>query len=358
MALHLHPFGRPVIRPCCVLMLAFGLRDARAQRADAAPASSQPVVVATDMYQPPRIKDRSTPAYPLDEARSGVEGWVILSAMVDQHGKPYEAAVIDSTGQKVLENQALRSLNSWTLIPAQLNGHPVDSVFQVKFHFAVSGRPLGARAEFVSQRRKLLEAIHSNDKAAADAALAALNVQNLYEDAFKGLAQYSYAVQYGDVNQQIAGLQRAIANESDARYLPRDTFAAALENLLRLQIQTNRYAEALETWDTLQKASHDAPLLARIRPLIDQVHALRSDGRPYSVAGDLKDEGWFIKLFRDNFRIKVFSGQVRTLRLRCERTYRMFDFDPQLEYHIASKSGQCELEVDGAPGSRFYLVQS
>jgi hypothetical protein len=86
--------------------------------------------------------------------------------------------------------------------------------------------------------------------------------------------------------------------------------------------------------------------------------ALRSDDRPYSIAGDLKDDGWFIELFKDNFRIEVISGHASSLRLRCERNYRMFDFDPQVEYHIAKRSGQCALEIDGSPGSRFKLIQS
>lgn len=358
MMARLHPIARSAVRIVCGLLVGLALRGANALDLDSAAPASAPIVVGSDVYEPPRAKQLIAPAYPSEESASGIEGWVILSAMVDQSGKPYEAAVVDSTGQKVFEKLALKTLEGWTLIPAQLNGHPIDSVYRVKFHFAVPGRPLGARDEFVVRYRKLIDAVRKNDKAAADAALAKLDVQNLYEDAFKGVAEYSYAVQYGDTDQQIAGLRRAIANESDARYLPKGTFVVALESLLRLQISVNRFGEALDTWRKLQKVSGDKQALAKFKPVIDQVEALRAESRPYSVAGDLKDEGWFIELFKDNFRIEVIKGHVDTLKLRCERNYRTFDYDSQLEYHIAKKSGQCELEIDGSPGSQFKLVQS
>jgi len=84
----------------------------------------------------------------------------------------------------------------------------------------------GANPDFVTSYRELAKAIQNKDKAAADAALAKLHVQNLYEDAYYGLAEFTYARQWGDEAQRYAGLLRAVAEESTPRYLPRDSFFA------------------------------------------------------------------------------------------------------------------------------------
>jgi len=39
----------------------------------------------------------------------GREGWVVLNMMIDPQGKPYEAMVVDSSGNPAFEKAALRS---------------------------------------------------------------------------------------------------------------------------------------------------------------------------------------------------------------------------------------------------------
>jgi hypothetical protein len=41
---------------------------------------------------------------------------------------------------------------------------------------------------------------------------------------------------------------------------------------------------------------------------------------------------------------------------RCN-TYAYFAFDPRLEYEVANKDGRCTIELDGAPGTQFKLIQ-
>ena len=264
---------------------------------------------------------------------------------------------LDSTGQRIFETLALETLESWTLVPAQFNGHPIDSAIRFKFKFQVPGHPRGAREQFRTRYIALTTAIDRNDKAAADAALAKLDVQNLYEDAFTGLTDYSYALRYGSIDQQLVGLKRAIANESAAHYLPQAALEAALANLLRLQISTNRFGEAMDTWTKLQKVGTNKPAIEQFRPFIEQVKAVRSDDTPYGFTGEFEDDRWFIDLFTSNFRIDVVAGQISTLKLRWEQTYRPFGFNPDLDYHVACKFGPCELEIEGSPGTRFKSVQ-
>jgi hypothetical protein len=45
------------------------------------------------------------------------------------------------------------------------------------------------------------------------------------------------------------------------------------------------------------------------------------------------------------------------VKLRCQKHYVSFDFDPNLQYDVASKDGECEMEMIGTPGTRLKLMQ-
>jgi hypothetical protein len=62
-------------------------------------------------------------------------------------------------------------------------------------------------------------------------------------------------------------------------------------------------------------------------------------------------------LFRNRFSIAVKSGGVSEIKLRCERQYLFFRYEPGVQYSIGSKKDQCGIEVIGNPGTTFDLVQ-
>jgi hypothetical protein len=45
------------------------------------------------------------------------------------------------------------------------------------------------------------------------------------------------------------------------------------------------------------------------------------------------------------------------VKLRCSKGFVRFVFDPALEYQLNPKFGNCELVLDGAPGTQFTLTQ-
>jgi TonB family protein len=147
--------------------------------------------------------------------------------MVDPQGKPYEITVIESTGNKALEKAAVEAAEDWEFEPATLNGTPIDAGHTMKVGFVLTGAS-GASPAFVKAYGAFNRALVSQDRARTDAAMAKLKVENLYEDAYYGLAQYQYERQWGTKAQQCAALKRAIASEERANFLPPDTFRAAL----------------------------------------------------------------------------------------------------------------------------------
>ena len=90
----------------------------------------------------------------------------------------------------------------------------------------------------------------------------------------------------------------------------------------------------------------------------DQLALLRSNDAPVGVQGEIDASGyWNIKLFKNQFQLDDLIGFVAELKLRCEREYVFFDFDPDLRYSVSDDAGECTLQVIGDPETTFTLVQ-
>jgi TonB family protein len=292
------------------------------------------------------------------DLNEGLEGWVELGFMVDARGKPFEVTVIRSTGNKDFDRAAVQAIERTPFEPGSLNGKPIESGYEMKYVFMNSHRASRAQLQFIKAYESLMTAINAGDQAAADAAMKKLRITNLYEDALYGVARYNYATRWGDEAQQLEGLRRAIAEERTARYLPAATFRAILIACLQLELKTNEYAEALDTWKRLKKVGIDRDAAAQFQPLIDAAETLRSAEREFEVSGSLSEEGqWYLHLFKRRFRAVVNSGYISQVKLRCNKDYVYFAFDSRRSYEIPGDSSKCAIELDGAPGTHFKLIQ-
>ncbi len=66
---------------------------------------------------------------------------------------------------------------------------------------------------------------------------------------------------------------------------------------------------------------------------------------------------WHVHLFKRHFQAEVAEGYISQVKLRCQKHYVFFAFDPKLQYQVDSKDGDCSMELLGAPGTRFKLMQ-
>lgn len=312
--------------------------------------------VPIEVFQEPRAKHFVQPAYPIDKALSLGEGWVHLGFMVSPAGKPYEITVVDSTGDKTFEQLAIAAVEQSTFEPGTLNGKPMESASEVVYTFMIPGGARGATPAFVKAYESLLNAIRARDKAAADAAMKRIQITNLYEDARFGFAQYEYAQVWGTESQQIEGLRRAIG-DAQGDNLSADQVEKLRAARLGLEIKTHAFAEALADAKALLKTPLDGTLKTQITKAVSQIEALRAGDREYGVAGELANGSWNLKLFKRNFRIAVSEGSVSEVKLRCQKRYLSFVFDPKLQYRTSGDYGSCWMELQGAPGTKFTLYQ-
>jgi TonB family protein len=353
--------------PVSLIFTAVGFAQTPADQA-AQPGVNEPIAI--EVFQAPHPKQFGGPdcANPnvlgngsgvCGALRQGTEGWVELGFMVDPQGKPFEITVIRSTGNKIFDDAATKAIAQSTFEPGTLDGKPIESGFETKYKFVNTGMRgnVGASGAFVHEYKALASAIASGDRAAADAALGRLKIGNLYEDAYYGLATFLYAQKWGDEAQQLEGLRRAIAEEDVAHYLPKDMFQSALLERMKLEVNTRDYADVMQTWKRLQKLGVDKDTQARVLPVIDRVQKLRSDDSRYEMVGQMPEGSWHLHLFKRHFQAIVSDGFIEQVKLRCDKRYVYFNFDPKLEYQVANADGNCSVEFDGARGTKFKLVQ-
>jgi TonB family protein len=284
-------------------------------------------------------------------------GWHKLAFMVNQSGRPFEVTVIRSTGNQTFEKIATKAIERSTFEPGTLNGKPVEAGYELKYLFTNGALQPGANRGFVSAYKSLMGAINADNRMAADAAMARLKITNLYEDAYFGIATYNYASKWGDESQQLEGLRRAIAREDQARYLPNNLFRFALLACIQLELKTREYAEAIVTWKRLEKLGVDKNTATQLRPVVEKLDRLRSDDSAYEVSGLISERNWYLHLFKRHFRAVVSEGYISEVRLRCDKRYVFFPFDSTLQYQVTSKDGNCSIELAGASGTRFKLIQ-
>jgi TonB family protein len=312
------------------------------------------VPIPTEVFHPPSIKTLYRTGPPA-EATLEREGWVTLSFMVDTTGRPYEVAVTDSTGSTAFEKLAVNAIERSTFKPATLNGNPIDAVSDLTYTFTSSRQP-GAGAGFIKTYKRLQELIKAGDRAAADDAIRDLKITNLYEDAYWSFGQYLYATRWGNEAEQLHYLIRALGPHTEPDYLPLTAWRAALLECLGLQVKLRQYAEAIQTWSILKKHRADAETMARTEQLMAQLEKVRASDDAYDVSGVLSELGWSLHLFKPRFHIAA-DGSIADVKLRCDKGYLTFAFDPNIDYRVQGNYGSCTIQLEGIPGTRLTLTQ-
>jgi TonB family protein len=290
------------------------------------------------------------------ESGNRVEGWVVVSLMVDPQGRPFEAGVVSSTGNRTFERLAVQAMEHASFTPATLNGTAVESVYETRYTFVIDDLKPGARPGFIKSYKALQAAFQTGDREAADAAMGKLKVTTLYEDAYYGLAQYNYAARWGDDSQRAQALSRALGG---AQFLtPQERQGAQVANL-NLLVQQHDYYDALQMWQQLQSSAIDPGIRAKLEKIVAQIRSLRTTPGSYTMSGTIPEGGaWGVHLFKRSFHAAAASGVISQVKLRCQKGFASFAFNPDLLYNVAAKYGQCTLSLEGTPGTELTLTQS
>jgi periplasmic protein TonB len=97
------------------------------------------VVMTSDMVDTAaRPLSRSAVEYPRRAKAKDIEGYVVISLLIDKSGKVTTAKVIESEPTGVFEEKALQTIKSWLFSPAKYKGKAVDSWANQTIRFELS----------------------------------------------------------------------------------------------------------------------------------------------------------------------------------------------------------------------------
>lgn len=82
----------------------------------------------------PELKEGSMPAYPEKARSKGLEGTVVVEALVDENGRVFAAEVVESI-DKALDDVSLAAVRNWSFAPAMEDGKPTMKVVRIPINF-------------------------------------------------------------------------------------------------------------------------------------------------------------------------------------------------------------------------------
>ena len=79
------------------------------------------------------------PQYPVAASTRGIEGIVIVEAVIDEQGAVGDVQVLRSPDEQ-LDTAVVEAVRQWQFIPTMLNGAPTPSLLNVTVEFVIAGR--------------------------------------------------------------------------------------------------------------------------------------------------------------------------------------------------------------------------
>jgi TonB family protein len=87
--------------------------------------------------QPARIVRQPRPEYPAELQQAGIEGTVVLRAVISKAGEPISIQVVGTGVDQRLAAAAAKAVAQWRYSPALLNGEPVETMVTIDLAFTL-----------------------------------------------------------------------------------------------------------------------------------------------------------------------------------------------------------------------------
>lgn len=85
-----------------------------------------------------KLVRQQRPVYPFDAQQEGVEGTVVIQAIISKTGDTLNAKVVNTSIDSRLAQAALDAVNQWKYQPTLLNGEPVEVLTTIEVHFELN----------------------------------------------------------------------------------------------------------------------------------------------------------------------------------------------------------------------------
>ena len=86
---------------------------------------------------PPKLITRAEPDYPESMRKDGIQGRVVITAMIDREGNVKDPTVLESINE-ILDAEAINCIAKWKFEPGTVDGEPVDVEMTMSVEFKLN----------------------------------------------------------------------------------------------------------------------------------------------------------------------------------------------------------------------------
>ena len=292
--------------------------------------------VAVETYNPPVPLEKENPRYPREAVKQGIEGWVTLHYMVSPSGSPYEIEIVDSSGNKSLEQAAKRAAKKFKYEPAQMNGSPIDAGAATRIQFQFSGGTSGVSVKFWKLYRRFQKAAQNGNLKDMEVLITKINdfeTRDLHEASIRYIAQGSYAQRINDQEGVRLAFTRALDldEDQDGAYLTKKQRPNLLVALMQAQVATHHFKDALDTWEKVAVLIEDPQRKSRLQRQADQIQKFIQEGGPIEVTGRIRGHYRYkYRLISNSFSVSSINGRLAEAQIYCDRGMKGFALEEDM----------------------------
>jgi TonB family protein len=96
-------------------------------------------------FHPPRVLQRTRPAYPLDAFEAGKQGTVDVMVTIAEDGTPIDAHVYQSSGTPSLDGASVATIKTWKFKAAEKEGRPTEAQAIITLDWSIGPSTVVAR---------------------------------------------------------------------------------------------------------------------------------------------------------------------------------------------------------------------
>lgn len=313
-------------------------------------------------------KERAPPRYPLRASSKTIEGWVVVSFIVDVDGITKDITITDTSIADTFEIFAIRAVEKWTYEPATLDGVPVQRAkTSVRIVWALEGLNGAVTGKFLRIYKKADKAIRAGKLENAKTIIDRMDQRKkkrLSESGYLDFLKAMYWQKMGDGKQARQHFQRVRIVED---FIDSEVHFASLRQLFVLSANVNHLGNSIWYYNRLVELDKDLSPDDPIHDIASRVRDVLESDTPFAIQGKVEEPCEYCKeirpfwdhhsLSRERFTLDQIEGKVDEFKLLCGFQYATVPWSADLIWTVKNEWGQCGIHVFGELGTTFRLVQ-
>lgn len=94
--------------------------------------------ISNDLIKNVKVKSLTPPIYPRQAREQGLEGTAVIQLTIEVDSNPSNIHVFQTSGHKILDEQARLTVEEWRFYPAEILGKPIRQLVKIPIRFQLS----------------------------------------------------------------------------------------------------------------------------------------------------------------------------------------------------------------------------